>query len=277
MTPDGASVTSADDAVRHPVVRALGRVGLVAYGVVHLLLAGLLVRVAIGDRKRVDKKGALAEIAETGPGVVLLWVIAVGLAAMVVWQLGEAIWEHQGLPPGRRALRSTINLAEAALFGVLAYSAWSIATGNGSKKSFATAVFELPGGRWLVALGGLVVIVGSAYAVRRGLTGGFLRELDLRGAGLNRSRLVTRIGRLGWAALGVAYGDPRGAAGGRRARPTTRRCRPGWTPACSGSPTSPTARCCWRCSPSGWPRSPSTACSTPATGRPDPDPGAGHW
>jgi hypothetical protein len=208
VTPDGASVTSADDAVRHPVVRALGRLGLVAYGAVHLLLAGLLVRVAFGDRKRVDKKGALAEIAETGPGVVVLWVIALGLAAMVVWQLGEAIWEHQGLPPGRHALRSMINCAEAALFGVLAYSAWSIATGNGSKKSFATAVFELPGGRWLVALGGLVVVVGSAFAVRRGLTGGFLRELDLRGAGLNRSRLVTRIGRAGWAALGVAYGVP---------------------------------------------------------------------
>jgi hypothetical protein len=276
VTPDGGSVPSADDAVRHPVVRALGRVGLVAYGLVHLLLAALLVRVAFGDRKRVDKKGALAEIAETGPGVVVLWVIALGLAAMVVWQLGEAIWEHQGLPPGRHALRSMINLAEAALFGVLAYSAWSIATGNGSKKSFATAVFELPGGGWLVALGGLVVIVGSAFAVRRGLTGGFLRELDLRGAGLNRSLLVTRIGRLGWAALGVAYGVP-GVLLVVAGTTTTRRCRPGWTPACNGSPTRRTAPCCWRCSPSGWPRSPSTACSTRATGRPDPDPRAAHW
>ena len=44
--------------------------------------------------------------------------------------------------------------------------------------------------------------------MRRGVTAGFLRDLDLRGAGLNRSRLVTRIGRLGWAALGVAYGIP---------------------------------------------------------------------
>ena len=208
MTPEGAAVTSADDAVRHPVVRTFGRIGLVCYGLVHLLLAGLLVQVAFGDQERVDKKGALAAIAESGLGVVLLWIIAVGLAAMVIWQIGEAVWEHQGLPPVRRALRSAINLAEAALFGVLAYSAWSIATGNGSKKSFATAVFELPGGRWLVALGGLGVIIGAAYAVRRGLTASFLRDLDLRGAGLNRSRLVTRIGRFGWAALGVAYGIP---------------------------------------------------------------------
>ena len=59
-----------------------------------------------------------------------------------------------------------------------------------------------------LGLGGLGVIIGSAYAARRGVTGGFLRDLDLRGAGLNRSQLVTRIGRLGWAALGVAYGIP---------------------------------------------------------------------
>ncbi len=69
-------------------------------------------------------------------------------------------------------------------------------------------MFELPGGRWLVALAGLALVVGAAYAVRRGVTASFLRDLDLRGAGLNRSLLVTRIGRVGWAALGVAYGIP---------------------------------------------------------------------
>lgn len=30
--------------------------------------------------------------------------------------------------------------------------------------------------------------------------------MDLRGAGLRRSLLVTRLGRVGWVALGVAYG-----------------------------------------------------------------------
>jgi Domain of Unknown Function (DUF1206) len=211
VTAEGAVPTSADEAVRHPVVRALGRVGLAAYGLVHLMLAGLLVQVAFGDRERVDKKGALAALAETGPGVLLLWIITVGLAALVVWQLGEAIWGHDGIPGGLRTLRTLINLAEAALFGVLAYSAASIAAAGGSpsaKKPFALAVFELPAGRFLVGLAGVVVVVGSAFAVRRGITRGFLRDLDLRGAGLNRSNLVTRIGQYGWAALGVAYGIP---------------------------------------------------------------------
>jgi Domain of Unknown Function (DUF1206) len=44
--------------------------------------------------------------------------------------------------------------------------------------------------------------------VWRGVTHAFLRDLDLRGAGLNRSQLVTRIGQVGWMALGVVYGIP---------------------------------------------------------------------
>jgi hypothetical protein len=205
------SEATAREAVKHPAVRAVGRVGLVAYGVVHALLAGLLVQVAFGDRERVDKKGALASIAETGPGEVLLWIIAVVLVALIVWQLGEAIWGHEGLPTGRRVLRTGINLAEAALFGVLAYSAGSIAANGGNpaaKKSFATVVFELPGGVWLVGLAGVVVLVGAALAVRRGVTHAFLRELDLRGAGLNRSQLITGVGQVGWVALGAVYVIP---------------------------------------------------------------------
>ncbi|MDT7580542.1 MAG: tRNA-uridine 2-sulfurtransferase, partial [Pseudonocardiales bacterium] len=54
------------------------RIGLVAYGLVYLVLAGLIAQVALGDRERADKKGALAEIAETAAGRVLLWVVVAG-------------------------------------------------------------------------------------------------------------------------------------------------------------------------------------------------------
>lgn len=192
-------------------LRTIGRVGLVSYGVVHVLIAALAVQVALGDRERADKKGALQAVASTGPGVVLLWVVTAGLVALVVWQLAEAALGHRGSPPRQRALRVAINLAEAGLFGVLAYSAASVAAKGGepsSSPSFATVVFGLPFGPLLVGLAGAGVVVGAGYAVRRGVHHTFLRELDLRGAGLRRSTRVTRIGQVGWTALGVAYGVP---------------------------------------------------------------------
>lgn len=199
-----------DEDVAVPV-RALGRFGLVAYGVVHVLIAALVVQIAFGDRERADKKGALAEIGSTAAGVVLLWVITAGLAALVVWQVGEAVLGHRGVPTGQRVLRVAVNLGEAAIFGVLGYSAASVATAGGQatpKPSFAQVVFGLPGGTGLVVLAGVGLVVGGGYALWRGVTHAFLRELDLRGAGLNRSRLVTRIGQVGWVALGPVYGIP---------------------------------------------------------------------
>lgn len=210
MADAGEVVDQAEAVADSRAMRAVGRVGLVAYGAVHLLIAVLAVQVALGGGGQADKSGALAAIAATGPGVVLLWVIVVGLAALVVWQLAEAVWGHRDQPPGRRVLRIAINVAEAAIFGALGWSAAKAAATGGqpsSGGSDAGALFALPGGRLLVGLLGIGVLALAGYAVYRGVTAAFLRELDLRGAGLRRSFLVTRIGRAGWVALGVAYGS----------------------------------------------------------------------
>lgn len=202
---------SAQEVVESKPVRLLGRVGLIAYGCVHLVLAAVIVQVPFGEMERADKKGALEEIAETAPGLALLWLITVGLVALVLWQLGEAIWGHRAVHGGRRALRVAINLAEAALFGVLAWSAGSIAAKGGSSKpskSFTEVVLGLPGGTFLIGLAGLGLVVGAGYAVYRGITSAFVRELDLSGASPEQTRWAIRLGRVGWAALGLVYGFP---------------------------------------------------------------------
>ncbi len=209
---DAANVEAVVEGAKAPVL-ALGRIGLVAYGVVNLFIAVLIVQVAFGSNEQSDKKGALAAIGSTVPGVVVLWAVTAGLAALVVWQLAEVLLGHRGVPTGQRVLRVAINLVEAVIFAVLAQSAGAAALKGGapspsSSTSFTDMAFELPGGRYLVGLAGLGLVVGAVFAVRRGITHGFLRELDLRGAGLNRSNLVTRVGQVGWCALGVAYGGP---------------------------------------------------------------------
>jgi hypothetical protein len=68
----------------------LVKVGLVSYGVVHLLVAWLALNVAFGKRGDASPNGALKEVAQQPLGEVLLWVMAVGLFALTIWQPIEA-------------------------------------------------------------------------------------------------------------------------------------------------------------------------------------------
>ncbi|WP_338051841.1 DUF1206 domain-containing protein [Pseudonocardia acidicola] len=200
---------TAEDAADSRAVHALGRIGLVGYGAVHLLIAALAAQVAFGDREQADKSGALQAIAATDPGLVLLWVVTVGLGGLVIWQLAEAIWGHRGLPTAKRVRRIAINLAEAVIFGVLAKSAAAIAAAGGADtpdRSVAAVLFEMPGGRCLVGLIGAGVLAGAGYAIYHGLSREFRRDLDLGRAEPRAARLAVGLGQVGWPALGLAYG-----------------------------------------------------------------------
>ena len=68
----------------------LVKVGLVSYGVVHLLVAWIALNLAFGKRGEASPNGALREVAKQPLGEILLWIMAVGLFALTVWQLIEA-------------------------------------------------------------------------------------------------------------------------------------------------------------------------------------------
>ena len=56
------------------------RAGLIAYGVVHLLVAWLAVQLALGDKEdQASNSGALHYLAQQPMGKVLVWLIAVGM------------------------------------------------------------------------------------------------------------------------------------------------------------------------------------------------------
>ena len=62
------AVRRAREVTDHPVLTQVARVGLVAYGAMHLLIGWLAVRLAWGDRDvDADQTGALRTVAD-GPG-----------------------------------------------------------------------------------------------------------------------------------------------------------------------------------------------------------------
>src|SRR3954471_24011549 len=67
------------------------RAGLVARGVVYLIIGVLSVKLAVGDGgKTTDQQGALATIAKQPLGTVLLVLVAIGLAGYACWRLARA-------------------------------------------------------------------------------------------------------------------------------------------------------------------------------------------
>jgi hypothetical protein len=190
--------------------RLLGRIGLVAYGVVYLLVAWLAIQVAIGDGGKADKNGALQTVAANPAGEFLLWVIAIGLGAFVVWRVADAIWGYQ-YAGEHRTRKRLASAGEALLFGYIAYSAGRMATSgtapsDADQSSLVAKLLAEPHGKPLVALAGLAVIVIAAFVVRRGVRKGFLEDLDLSTASPAARRTVTRLGQVGYVAVGIVYG-----------------------------------------------------------------------
>ena len=228
----GAAGRAGDsDALEH-----LARIGLIAYGVVHLVVAWLALQLAWGGGggQSADQAGALATLAEQPLGRPLLWLLAVGLVALAAWQAAEVLrWRSRLSSSGdarKKAVEKVVKaVAKAVLYAALAVLAVRTATGGGGSggQQQAAGVFGWPAGRWLVGLVGLVVIGVGVYLVHKGVSKRFLEEIDLGPASPQTTRWVTRLGQAGFPAKGVALGvvggllvyaaatfDPAGATGG---------------------------------------------------------------
>lgn len=187
----------------------LARFGFVGSGIVHLLIAWIAGRVALGSSGEADQGGALEELSGTTGGGVLLWMCAVGFAALAVWHLIEALVPHQGSKREQLVDRAKA-AGKAVLYGALAVTTFRVVTGgsadSGDSASEATStLMGAPGGRILVGILGLAVLGAGGYHVYQGVKRKFLE--DMRGAGKREvSKAVTALGTVGYAAKGVALG-----------------------------------------------------------------------
>ncbi len=95
-TNGGTTESKAEQVGDSTSLEWLARGGLIAYGVVHLLVGWLALQIAWGTSggTSADTSGALQTLADQPFGEVLLWVAAVGLVALALWQVSEAIWGH---------------------------------------------------------------------------------------------------------------------------------------------------------------------------------------
>jgi len=191
----------------------LARVGLIAYGVVHLLIGWLALQLAWGSASRgsADSSGALKTLADQPFGKVLLWLVAVGLVALALWQASEAIWGYRNRDGAKRVRKQVAGAAKAVIFAALGVSAASIALGSGasssqSQQQATSGVLAWPAGQLIVVVAGLIIIGVGVAGVVKGVRKSFSEEIDMSSMSPAARQGVTRLGQVGYIARGVAMG-----------------------------------------------------------------------
>jgi hypothetical protein len=203
----------AEQAGDSALLEIVARAGLIAYGVVHLLIAWLALQMAwsASDSKSADISGALTTLADQPFGKILLCLVAIGLVALALWQASEAIWRHRNRVGAERIRKQLTTGATAVVYTVLGVSAASVALGSRSSSSRSqnqatSGVLAWPAGRVIVVVAGLIVIgVGAAHVIK-GVKKSFAEEIDMSSMSPVARKGVARLGQIGYIAKGVALG-----------------------------------------------------------------------
>jgi hypothetical protein len=187
------------------------RVGLVSYGLVHLIIAFIAGQLALGTTSSsASTDGALRQLAQAPLGGVMLCAVAAGFAALVVWQLIEAATGHRQYDGAKRVAKRGGSVLKAVLYGVLGWGAFDTFTGagqsgGGGTDSMTAQLMSMPGGAILVGLVGAAILGYALRLVHKGMSESFTKHLDVAGCTGNRGRTICNLGKVGYVAKGIAF------------------------------------------------------------------------
>ncbi len=194
-------------ASKTPAAHVLARAGLTARGIIYILIGLVAVLVALGrGSHEADQLGALQLLAGKPYGSALLWLLGIGFAAYALWRLSEAAYGVAG--DGTRAGPRMRSLARAVIYAGLAYLTFQVISGTQRSQSrqqqdITARVMQHPGGRWLVGIAGLIVVIIGLVLVSEGLRRRFMKYLRTSRMSLRTRRLVRRLGVIGTVARGL--------------------------------------------------------------------------
>jgi hypothetical protein len=227
-----ATVDGAEERVRHEADKTkakarsgsgwyavLARVGLVAKGISYGLVGVLAIAVAAGHGgKATSRTGAVATIADESWGKIVLILLALGFAAYAIWRFVEAVAEREDPADGEaeglaKKWGKRVGYVDRGLiYAGLTYTTVRLLTESGGQESqnqkareTTAAVFDWPGGRWIVGAAGFAIIGAGLWNLYRGVSTKF--EDKWRG-GMSRTERTwgSRAGVVGHIARGIVFG-----------------------------------------------------------------------
>jgi hypothetical protein len=188
------------------------RIGFIGYGLLHLAVGWLALQIALGKpTDEGDQAGAFRTLGNQPFGHALLFVVAVGLAAMALWQLLLAAVGHHDQQGKARTLERLASAGRTVIYSALAWTAAKIVMGKpassaNQQQQASAGIMAHSAGQWLVGLCGLAVAALGVGFVVYGLKCAFERRLMMYKMSAPVRRAVHWLGRIGYVAKGVAFG-----------------------------------------------------------------------
>jgi hypothetical protein len=205
-------VGTAKKAAYSPVMEALARLGYGVRGLIYITMGLLAVQVALGKSGApTDQKGAIAAIGTQPAGVILLWVVLIGLVSYSLWGVVRAVFDPLHKGHDLKGLLARFGFLVSAFgYAILVLPTYRFITGAGSttqngaqtQQSMAS-IMAMPWGRWAVGVLGIAVLAGGLYQIYLGFKAGFDRQFQTYTLTPKEVKLATNIGRFGTSARGV--------------------------------------------------------------------------
>ena len=194
-----------------PLMEAMTRLGYGVRGLIYITMGLLAVQVALGRGGALaSPQGAISAIGKQPAGLILLWVVLVGIISYAVWGVVRAVLDPLHKGHDLKGLLARFGfLASAFGYAILVLPTYSYITGvskttNGSQtEKFITSIMAMPWGRWAIGILGMAVLAGGLYQIYLGFKAGFDRQFQIYALTPKEVKLATNVGRFGTSSRGV--------------------------------------------------------------------------
>jgi hypothetical protein len=202
--PEGGSRTIRNAAM-NPVVETLTPVGYAVRGLIYIIMGLLAVEVSIGKSSILASPlGAITAIGKQPAGLILLWVVLIGIICYVAWGIARAVFDVLGKGHDMKGEFARLGFLVSAFgYAILILPTYGYAsqTANGSSiQKFVFSVMAMPWGRYAIGLLGLATLAGGLYQVYLGFKPDFNHQFQTYTLTPQEFKLVTNAGRFGTAA-----------------------------------------------------------------------------
>jgi hypothetical protein len=149
-------------------------------------------------------------LASGGPGRFLVLLIAIGFAAMTVWQVLSVFVGHLEFSGGRRVFERVASGGRALLYTYFGWTAWKVfqgaSAGGDKQQQNVSDLLTRPNGQTIVLLAGIALAIFGAGLVVYGWQEQFMHHLGTGKMSPDLKKTARWLGIAGYVAKGVAYG-----------------------------------------------------------------------